>query len=207
MVGRYAVGLRQEHRTHILSTIYQCLEAASYVSVEDTSKVSASTCTNSPLSKTRRINRERRQFVIGEQVYAIVDELRLNSIINVEEIQENLANVRHSIGIIETYINIRTNPEFIKMRTHQLQIVSDILGFAARRLKFMDKLDYYKPTILSYLYREVVFMDKLTELDIKIKQFCTSFGVSGSPFAEAGKLVGRVWGVTAKSLFKEIGKE
>jgi hypothetical protein len=70
----------------------------------------------------------------------------------------------------------------------------------------MDNVNYYKSTIKSYLYKEILLMDQLGELDLKIDQLCNQYGVSGVPFQEAGKLVGKVWGVVTRSLFSELGK-
>ena len=200
------VGIEQKPRRHILHTVCEQLRKQPYVMVNGKAPTSASTCTEVRIPKHTRISRERRKYVIGTQVYAVIDELRMNNIVQTSHINQYLSNIQSSIKVIEAYVDLRNRSDFLALRKNQLELRGQVVELANKRSKYMDRVGYFKATILSILYKEVVLVDKLSELDIKIDQLCLQRGVSGAPFFEAGKLVGEVWGVVARSLFNELGK-
>jgi len=200
------VGIQQKTTKHILYQVCEQLRKKPYIIVNGADKISASTCTTR-LPKNTRIIRERRNQIIGSKVYEVVDELRMNSIVDKKHIEQYLNNIRQSIQITQAYISIRQNENFLDLRNKQFSIIEQVFEVAGKRSKYMDNVAKNKPNILSYLYREIVLVDKLGELDIKLDQMCAQYGVSGAPFFEAGKLVGKVWGVVARSLFNELGKK
>lgn len=205
----YGAGITQFKKTHVLEGIYKQLEVQVPLLSNAPALKCASTCTPPPrlLTKSQRIQKERRKWVVGKQVYDIIDKLRLNHVVYTNDLKQNFIEVKRNIVIIQTYIDLRKDAKFNKLRTEQLHLVSLVYSTAMKRSKYMDKVDYYKDTVLSYLYKEVLLVDRVSELDVKIDQYCMQRGVSGAPFFEGGKLVEKVWGIIARSLFSEIGKD
>lgn len=193
------VGLVQSKQNHILQGIY------SYLDQEDPPLVkSASTCI--VLTKSQRIIKEQRKFSIGQRVYKVVDKLRLNKIVYKDEITRRLMHVRGSIQVVQAFINIRQHPHFLALQAEQARLARIVIETAVSRSKHMQNLSYYEATVLSLLYKEQLYVDKVMEVDIKISQFCMEFGVSGDAFHRAGRLVGQLWGHTTKLLLEKVGK-
>lgn len=199
------VGTMQKPHKGILHELCQQLKHREQLNTQHKIN-SASACTPARLTKNQRLNKERRNFIVGTQVYEVVDELRINHVVDKQQLAEKLVDVRQSIHIIEKYIRLKEHSNFIDLRGQQFKLVKQIIELALSRSKYMERPQYYEASILSLLNREQLFMDQLMQIDIKLDQFCMQFGVSGQPFAEAGNLVPKVWGHAAKSLLAKVGK-
>ena len=197
--GTIRVGIIQSKQTHILQGIYSYLDQVDPAPVK-----SASACTT--MTKSQRIVKEQRKFSIGQRVYKIVDELRLNKVVYKEELTRRLTHVRGSIQVVQAFISIRQHPHFLALQAEQARLAKIVIETAVSRSKYMQNLSFYEATILSLLYKEQLYMDKVMEVDVKISQFCMEFGVSGDIFHRAGKLVGQLWGHTTKTLLEKVGK-
>ncbi len=194
------VGLVRKETPHILQGIYSFLDKKEYIPAR-----SASACTT--MTKSQRIAKERRKFCIGQRVYKVVDELRLNYIVHEEQLRKQLVHVKGSIQVVQAFLTIRQHPKFIELLQEQQRLVTLLTQLALKRSRFMHKVSFYEQTILSYLYKENLHMDKLLGVDLAISQFCMEYGVSGDIFHKAGKLVGALWGHTTRQLLQKVGKD
>lgn len=204
---QYVVGIQQRSNKHILQNLCTQLGKQGYVLINGARREvgSASTSTTN-LSKSVRMARERRRLVVGSKVYEIIDDLRMNNIVAVKDIRKYLRTLQNSITEVQGYIKLRKTSEFKELRKQQFLLREQILGIAGKRSQYMSNVDKNKASILSYLYKEIVLIDKLGERDKQVGELCEQVGVNGQPFFEASKLVSKVWGVVAKSLFEQLGK-
>lgn len=198
----------EEPKQTILHNLTTKLQERAYLLVEEKIK-SASACTETPvrLSKLQRISREQRKVNIGKQVYQVVDALRINKVVHAESLVKSLHEVRQTIAVVEKYLQVKQNLQFKSLRLKQLELCSKVIALALERSKYMERVTFYEASILSLLNKESILLDQLFQIDLEITKLCDGFGVSGQPFAEAGYLLNKVWGVVAKQLLVKIGKQ
>ena len=159
------------------------------------------------VSREQRIRRHHHRCSIEEQVYDLVDKLRMNKVTNVDDLQYWSECKINEIQVISGYISLRSCNEFTKLREQQLNLIQKVLALAIRRTELMDKDEAAnKSAIVSILYKESLELDKLAELDVKVDQLSMQHGVSGAPFLESGRLLGNVWGIKIRKYLSLIGK-
>ena len=159
------------------------------------------------LSYEQRMIRHRRRCTKGQQVYGVVDRLRVNQIIYDHVLEKQLQRIKQEIQLAERLIVLRETSSFQQLRQKQFKLCTRIYGIAHKRAALYCDISYHKASILSLLNTETILVDQLVSLDTEVIKMCVDAKVWPiNEYSEAEKIVVKIWGPLTRTLFSEIGK-